>query len=319
MYTSRAYGIGVLLTAFLLAFSVPSFLGAQCGGDAMTNGDFEGGFTTVDDSDIPDGWVLFETTPTENSVVSQVADNGPSLPGDSAVNFLRDTGNFSGDHTTIEQVLNLDVLQATCLTLTFDVMVMSHTLEGGGDFEFEWPAYVLVFYEEEDGTPHTFRWGYYLEDPGTGPPSANETQVSQSTWFTDSFDLLSELTFPAVITKIRIGGSGWDFESRFDNVQILTSTLSTFIRGDADGNGLFNGLADGLYALDYQFQGGPVPPCLEAADADGDGVFNGLADGLHILNHQFNGGPPPAAPYPSCGPDPEPTTTITCLVPTACP
>lgn len=76
-----------------------------------------------------------------------------------------------------------------------------------------------------------------------------------------------------------------------------------FIRGDTDGNGVFNGLADGLYILEHGFLGGPPPPCLEAGDADASGVLNALQDGVYVLNHQFLGGPPPVAPYPDCGLD----------------
>ena len=86
----------------------------------------------------------------------------------------------------------------------------------------------------------------------------------------------------------------------------------TFIRGDADGNAVFNGLVDGLYILSFRFQGGPSPPCMEAADANGSGQFGGLVDGLYVLSHQFQGGPPPPPPYPSCGVDPEPMMSLGC-------
>ena len=43
---------------------------------------------------------------------------------------------------------------------------------------------------------------------------------------------------------------------------------------------------------------------MEAADADDDGSFNGLVDGLRLLNFQFvPGSPPPADPFPDCGLD----------------
>lgn len=74
-----------------------------------------------------------------------------------------------------------------------------------------------------------------------------------------------------------------------------------FIRGDTDGNGVFNGLVDCLYLLEYGLSGGPPPPCLAAADADGDFVMNTLIDALFIVNHGFGGGAPPPAPYPLPG------------------
>ena len=91
-----------------------------------------------------------------------------------------------------------------------------------------------------------------------------------------------------------------------------------FLRGDADGDGSFNGLVDGLFIFNYQFSGGEAPPCMEAADADDSGTFSGLVDGIYALNHQFNGGPPPGAPHPDCGVDPEPAMGIGCVT-SACP
>lgn len=85
-----------------------------------------------------------------------------------------------------------------------------------------------------------------------------------------------------------------------------------FLRGDADGDGIFNGLADALFSLAFQFQGGPSPVCMEAADSDGDSTFNGLSDSLWTLTHQFQGGPPPPAPYPACGSDPDPGNNLGC-------
>ena len=90
-----------------------------------------------------------------------------------------------------------------------------------------------------------------------------------------------------------------------------------FVRGDADGNASFNALVDALYILAFGFQGGPPPTCMESADVDGDGTFNALVDGLYLLAHGFQGGAPPPAPYPSCGLDPDPATSLGCG-PNAC-
>ena len=91
-------------------------------------------------------------------------------------------------------------------------------------------------------------------------------------------------------------------------------TLVHFRRGDCDGDGAFNGLLDGLRALNFQFiPGTAMPACFEACDADGDGIFNGLVDGIRILNTRFIPGTiPPPAPGLSCGPDPDPETSLGC-------
>lgn len=140
----------------------------------------------------------------------------------------------------------------------------------------------------------------------------------------DSLDLLAAIgTYDLASTDFR----NWSLDdgppvtpNPLLGIDFTEMTLSvvqsepTFIRGDGDGDGAFNGLADGLFVLAHQFQGGPAPICMEAGDADGDGTFNGLIDGLHILAHQFQGGPPPPAPYPLCGIDPEPGASLGCAV-----
>ena len=79
-----------------------------------------------------------------------------------------------------------------------------------------------------------------------------------------------------------------------------------FIRGDADGTGFVAGLLDGLFILNFAFNGGPPPPCMRAADADGNGSFNGLIDSLYLLDFFFSGSMlPPPAPYPGCGTAPD--------------
>lgn len=85
-----------------------------------------------------------------------------------------------------------------------------------------------------------------------------------------------------------------------------------FIRGDCDGNGIYNPLADALHCLGFAFLGGPPPPCAESSDADGDAVYNGLADSLYILGHGFLGGPAPSGPFPACGQDPDPGASLGC-------
>ena len=74
---------------------------------------------------------------------------------------------------------------------------------------------------------------------------------------------------------------------------VYTSEPS-FIRGDANGDGLIN-IADVVFLVNYLFGGG-MPPCPEGAgDANSDGAVN-IADVVYLVNYLFGGGPPP-----SCG------------------
>jgi len=80
--------------------------------------------------------------------------------------------------------------------------------------------------------------------------------------------------------------------------------LSTFIRGDANRDSFVN-LADAVYTLEYLFNGGTPPPCLDAADSNDDGEIN-ITDSIYTLAALFNGGPLPPDPYPMKGVDPTP-------------
>lgn len=119
---------------------------------------------------------------------------------------------------------------------------------------------------------------------------------------------------PVWNTVVEVG----TFYPDFVDGELLLVPLAgpVFIRGDANGDGAFTGIVDGLSILAWNFQSGPPPPCLVAADADGDDVLSGLVDALYIFAHQFAGGPPPPAPFPFC--DQPDSTLLECEV-TPCP
>ena len=121
-----------------------------------------------------------------------------------------------------------------------------------------------------------------------------------------------------VFNSIVVAGANQPLSFEDGSLLLVPLVGPPFLRGDADGSGEFMGLVDGLFILTWNFQGGPEPPCLVAADSDGDEILNGLVDALYLLAHQFGGGPPPPAPYPNCGPDPDPATSLGCAVST-CP
>ena len=110
-------------------------------------------------------------------------------------------------------------------------------------------------------------------------------------------------------------GVGIDPLTEGGSVQVAMGTQTLFVRGDVDGNGLFNGLVDAIFLLNFLFTpGSPAPPCLASADVDGELGFDGLVEALYILNYQFlPGSPPIAAPFaPDCDVDPLTTTNLGC-------
>lgn len=114
--------------------------------------------------------------------------------------------------------------------------------------------------------------------------------------------------FDTVLLPAPVGGVALDIRYEPDGVFLdaVVPPAIPFVRGDADGDGSFSGLQDGLFVLGFGFLDGPAPVCMEAADGDGDGTLTPLIDAVYLLTHQFLAGPPPPAPYPDCGVDPAP-------------
>ena len=86
----------------------------------------------------------------------------------------------------------------------------------------------------------------------------------------------------------------------FDSIGPCVIADPVYLRGDANNSGDVSALPDGLFVLNFGFNGGATPACMDAADADGSGDLSGLLDGLAILNWGFLGGAPPPPPFPDC-------------------
>jgi len=104
---------------------------------------------------------------------------------------------------------------------------------------------------------------------------------------------------------------------RLCDLDLTPGTPETlFLRGEANGQG-GRDLSDGVFILQYLFQGGDPPVCLKAADSNDDGGVD-LSDAVHLLAYLFTGGSAPAAPAEGCGLDLTPDL-LPCDAFTACP
>ena len=101
----------------------------------------------------------------------------------------------------------------------------------------------------------------------------------------------------------RVDGPEWTFE---------TDASLRFLRADCDGDGSVVGsVTDAVFNLQFNFTGGPTPPCLAACDSDGDGTVVGtVTDSVYTLLFNFVGGPAPVAPWPLCGAGELPTDVL---------
>jgi hypothetical protein len=223
-----------LLAGLVLAISL-IWVGASAQTYLVTNGYFEGVFSPSGNDQIPNGWTKLETNePPESSFITWAADNGPTHVGSKSLHWVRYNGSNSGDWTVCEQTLNYDVSDCFPLKLTIDVKAFYHNVGGSGwtPTEYEYPVTIVIYYTDIQGTQRYWQWGWYLwTDAATGPPPNHKQvpgngvvtaeSVGVNVWVAKSFDLSSELYNPKTINSIRVGGAGWDFEGRADNVQII--------------------------------------------------------------------------------------------------
>lgn len=87
-----------------------------------------------------------------------------------------------------------------------------------------------------------------------------------------------------------------------DGIVTLVPGLE-LVRGDANGNGSIQPLADAIATLTYLFVSGTSVTCLDALDCNDDASVN-LADPILLLSWGFAMGSQLPAPFPDCGVDP---------------
>lgn len=234
----RMFAVPPLLIAVTAAV-VMLLAGTQADAE-ITHGSFEDGWYTDGDDLIPCWWTKFETqmgAGGEPTIIWQSLDNGPSEPGTLSVHWTRTGGGGSGDWTVIEQELNLNIQECGQLWLCVDIKAIYHNLGGSGwtPDNWEFPVTLLVYFTDTNGVDRYWQFGWYLWiDEATAPaPNGYVTpsgagivyskQVQGGVWHAEGFNLLAHLRTlaePQTITKIRIGGTGWDFEGKADNIRM---------------------------------------------------------------------------------------------------
>ena len=87
-------------------------------------------------------------------------------------------------------------------------------------------------------------------------------------------------------------------------------TGKPFLRGETNGDGKVD-IGDVVFILQFLFEAGPAPVCLDGADANDDGRVD-ISDPVYLLFFLFDAGPPPPEPYPDSGLDPTLGDDFTC-------
>jgi len=75
---------------------------------------------------------------------------------------------------------------------------------------------------------------------------------------------------------------------------VLLMPSDSWICGDIDNNGEFQGILELTYLVDYIFRGGSAPENELAADVNGSGGLANILDLTYMVDYVFRGGPGPA-------------------------
>jgi len=128
-----------------------------------------------------------------------------------------------------------------------------------------------------------------------------------------TLSLQNGLGSPPLFNVITVAGSSVLPDLVDGAVTFIDAPL--FKRGDSNADGFIN-LADAIRMIQYLFNDGAVPTCLDGADANGDGLAD-VSDAIFLIQFQFLDGPAPGSPYPDCGPDPS-ADSLSCESYSAC-
>jgi hypothetical protein len=151
--------------------------------------------------------------------------------------------------------------------------------------------------------------GLIMDTSGTGatlPASPSNASLATITWSCDT-EGTSALTFTDGLgsppsDNTLVFGQGPTYQPALIDGSLSVVNFNSFTRGNCNNDGTVN-VADGIYLLNYLFQGGAAPACADACDTDDDADI-GVPDAISIFNYQFLDGPAPAAPFPAAGLDP---------------
>jgi len=135
--------------------------------------------------------------------------------------------------------------------------------------------------------------------PGSGVVSSADYTNDMPDGGSTTVSICDTLGTPPVASVVVVGGASLAPTTSDGTVTSVQPEVVAHINGDANQDNIVN-LADGIWILNYLYQGGPGGSCAAADDANDDGGVD-AADAVYIIQYQFLGGAAPAAPFPDCG------------------
>lgn len=172
--------------------------------DYISNGDFELGLAD---------WQVVDIK--KKGVNRVEATDDPNCG--TVLTFSRTNSGNDGGMSAVSQNLGLSTGDLDRLSLRLVAAIESQDLSGDGWYDGETPVFVTIDYTTAGGATKTWTHGLMISGPVNYP--ARDQVISSGQWYTwDSPDLMAELPDLDRITKVTIGGSGWDFQSRIGRV-----------------------------------------------------------------------------------------------------
>lgn len=178
----------------------------------VRNGDFSQGLEV--------NWVLDSRA--EDGVLAEVR---PGLEdGRTLAQFSRAGSSKHGEAFLI-QTVNQDVTDFESLTLNLEVKLINQSLSGGGWMGSEYPLMVRLRYRDNYQSEALWVRGFYFQNKDNHPTN-NGLLVPHNVWhrFAKPFDLFDPAVVqprPTYIVAIELVASGWDFESKVTDVQLV--------------------------------------------------------------------------------------------------
>ena len=220
----------------------------------------------------------------------------------------------------------------TALTWDNAILTLTEANFTGMDIETALAPYTIEFFTttSDPALTPTMGWGatagiFDFSPPFESqvlPPGTDQTVVYYR-FSTNSNPILigtspplslqNGLGSPPLFNVITVAGSSVLPDLVDGAVTFIDAPL--FKRGDSNADGFIN-LADAIRMIQYLFNDGAVPTCLDGADANGDGLAD-VSDAIFLIQFQFLDGPAPGSPYPDCGPDPS-ADSLSCESYSAC-
>ncbi|MFH1686667.1 MAG: PKD domain-containing protein [bacterium] len=139
---------------------------------------------------------------------------------------------------------------------------------------------------EGDDLIYQFDFGDSETSPWSGPHSSGQACEIEHTYNADG---LYQVT-------VRVMDEWGEESSWSSGFAVDIGGSCCMIRGDVNHDGEPGpDIGDLVWLVNYMFNGGPPPPCMEEANINGeDGENPDIGDLVWLVNYMFNGGPPPA-------------------------